>query len=207
MEKDNGDRRVQRTRQLLQQALIALILDKSYEKVTVQDIIDRANVSRSTFYAHYRDKEDLLLRGVAGITYGDELQELMNEAVEQFVCADDPATISTIGMFRHVKQNNLLQHEMYKLSKDNALLEKGTAFLRANVQAQLKRFTDAEQETSMPVSALAEFLTGGLMALTRWWVDNDMPYSPQEMDELVQQMVVPGVRNMLDQKLLSDDIS
>src|SRR5258707_7199093 len=55
------DRRVQKTRQALQNALIELILEKGYEAVVIQDILDRANVGRSTFYAHYQDKEDLLM--------------------------------------------------------------------------------------------------------------------------------------------------
>ena len=54
------DRRIQRTRRLLQDALITLILEKGYDKITVQDIIDEANVGRSTFYAHYLDKDDLM---------------------------------------------------------------------------------------------------------------------------------------------------
>jgi len=58
------DRRVRRTRTLLQDALIALILEKGYEAVTVQDIIDRADVGRSTFYAHFLDKQQLLLSRV-----------------------------------------------------------------------------------------------------------------------------------------------
>src|SRR5712692_10072592 len=54
------DRRVQRTRQLLQDALIAMVIEKGYDAVTIQDIIDRANVGRATFYAHFADKETLL---------------------------------------------------------------------------------------------------------------------------------------------------
>ncbi len=54
------DRRVQRTRQLLQDALIAMMIEKGYEATTVQDIIDRANVGRATFYAHFADRETLL---------------------------------------------------------------------------------------------------------------------------------------------------
>ena len=54
------DRRVQRTRQLLDDALIAQILEKGYDKITVQNIVDQANVGRSTFYAHYLDKDALM---------------------------------------------------------------------------------------------------------------------------------------------------
>ena len=57
------DRRIQRTRQSLQNALSDLILEKGYEKVTVQDVIDRANVGRSTFYAHFENLDQLLLSG------------------------------------------------------------------------------------------------------------------------------------------------
>ncbi len=57
------DRRIQRTRQLLHEALITLILEKGYDAITVQDILERANLGRSTFYAHYQDKEALLLSG------------------------------------------------------------------------------------------------------------------------------------------------
>src|SRR5690242_18084253 len=63
MAKKPVDRRVERTRQSLQNALSELILEKGYEHVTVQDVIDRANVGRSTFYAHFEDKEQLLLSG------------------------------------------------------------------------------------------------------------------------------------------------
>jgi AcrR family transcriptional regulator len=57
------DRRVQRTRRLLHEALIFLILEKKYESITVQEILDRADVGRSTFYLHFRDKDELLVSG------------------------------------------------------------------------------------------------------------------------------------------------
>src|SRR5512145_1813977 len=58
------DRRVRRTKDMLRGALLALIKEKGYERITVQEIIDRADVGRSTFYAHFRDKEDLLVYGL-----------------------------------------------------------------------------------------------------------------------------------------------
>src|SRR5438093_4059248 len=62
------DRRIQRTREVLHQALISLMIEKGYEVITVQDIIDRANVGRSTFYAHYVGKQDLLLSGLKNLS-------------------------------------------------------------------------------------------------------------------------------------------
>lgn len=72
------DRRVRRTRGLLHQALIELMLERDYTRISVRDILDRADVGRSTFYAHYRDKDDLLLvscgeylRAAIGAALGD----------------------------------------------------------------------------------------------------------------------------------------
>ncbi len=67
------DRRVQRTRQLLRDALMALIVEKGYDAISVQDITDHANVARPTFYLHYKDKEELLLSSVQEI-YDDLAQ-------------------------------------------------------------------------------------------------------------------------------------
>jgi AcrR family transcriptional regulator len=63
MEARTTDRRVRRTRELLRSALLSLIQEKGYERITVRDILDRADVGRSTFYAHYRDKDELLQSG------------------------------------------------------------------------------------------------------------------------------------------------
>ncbi len=74
MRNKENDRRVQRTKRTLREALIALILDKGYDQVTVQDIIDRADVGRSTFYAHFENKDKLLLSGF------EDMREILTEA-------------------------------------------------------------------------------------------------------------------------------
>src|SRR5690349_13693927 len=58
------DRRTLRTRQALHQALIRLVMERGYDQVSVADIADAANVGRSTFYAHFTDKDDLLRSGI-----------------------------------------------------------------------------------------------------------------------------------------------
>src|SRR6266536_1624173 len=96
------DRRIQRTRALLLSALLDLIAERGYEEVSVQDIVDRANVGRSTFYKHFLDKRELLLTGVAG------LQELLTE---QSAAPEASATLSerlltfSLPLFQHVQEN------------------------------------------------------------------------------------------------------
>jgi AcrR family transcriptional regulator len=58
------DRRIQKTRSLLHEALASLIHEKAYDSIAVKEILDRANVGRSTFYMHFRDKDELLVSGI-----------------------------------------------------------------------------------------------------------------------------------------------
>lgn len=190
------DRRVQRTRKVIKDALVSLILEKGYEKVTVQDIIDRANIGRSTFYAHYQDKEDLLLRGVAEIAYGPQVDQAVSQHLVRLEQDGLDGSISTLPMFAHVRQNELMHKAMFEHSKENSILEKGTEFLYANTKAQLTHLAGGRQP-SVPIPLLASFLTGGLMALVKWWLANDMSPSPEEMDRTFQQIAMPGVRRIL----------
>ena len=61
------DRRVQKTRKLLHEALVSLLHEKNYDDIVVKEVLDRANVGRSTFYTHFRDKDDLLVNGIRDI--------------------------------------------------------------------------------------------------------------------------------------------
>lgn len=191
------DRRIQRTQKGMQNALVALIAEKGYEKVTIQDIIDRANVGRSTFYAHYRDKEDLLLRGVAEIAYGDEVDDQVAKEMKRRNAAGTSGTLTTLPMLLHVEQNQQIHQAMFKQSNENAILEKGTAYLYANIKAQLTEMLDENQEASVPLSFLARYLTGGLIEMTKWWLESGMQISAKEMDEMFQKIALPGVLGVL----------
>src|SRR5829696_1166863 len=97
-----ADRRIQRTRALLLSALLDLIVERGYEDVSVQDIVDRANVGRSTFYKHFLDKRELLLTGVAG---------LQNLLIQQGAAQASSAALSerllsfSLPLFQHVQGN------------------------------------------------------------------------------------------------------
>src|SRR5215207_8911684 len=94
------DRRVRRTQELLRGALMALIMEKGYDRITVQDILDKADVGRSTFYAHYRDKEDLLLSG-----FDDIRTALAEEAHPRDTQAGGKADFlqPLLAVFQHVE--------------------------------------------------------------------------------------------------------
>src|SRR5918911_4512582 len=93
-----GDRRIQKTKRLISDALKTLLIEKEYEAITIQEIIDRANVGRSTFYSHYESKEHLLVAQ-------ESIEKLLTEIG---ACDDDGAgngAINFIALYRHVKEN------------------------------------------------------------------------------------------------------
>src|SRR5262245_40793581 len=72
----NTDRRVRRTQKLLHGALISLVLEKKYDSITIQEILDRADIGRSTFYAHFKGKGELLISGI------QELRNTLDSAMQ-----------------------------------------------------------------------------------------------------------------------------
>ncbi len=193
MDEQKIDRRVQRTRQLIRDALIELMMEKRYEKITIQDIIDRANIGRATFYNHYQDKDDLLLRGVAELSTHDAAPLHSTKEGD-----GQHRTIQTAGMFRHSQQNQRLHQVMFKRSQENLIQEEVAAILYTNVETQLTQLVQSEEPPDVPIDVIVQFMGGGLLTLIRWWHDQDFPYTPEEMDAFFQQMMMPGVLRVLE---------
>src|SRR5438034_11484824 len=96
------DRRIDRTQQLLRSALLSLIQEKGFEALSVQDIIDRANVGRATFYAHFDNKEDLLASGIEGLRAS--LKERQRQALAQ-VPSDERLFAFSHELFVHANEH------------------------------------------------------------------------------------------------------
>jgi AcrR family transcriptional regulator len=186
------DRRSERTRQLLSEALIQLMVQRQYDLITVQDVIDKANVGRSTFYAHYQDKEDLLTSSF------ERVLAMLNPHVDR----GDAATarlLHTEGLFQHVKDHHYLYKALMWGQGLELLFKKGQAYLSRNIEEQIVLLT-SQHELPVPLSILSNYLAGTLLTLLKWWLDNNMPYTPQRMDEIFQQLVMPGMREVLQGK-------
>lgn len=169
------DRRVQRTRQLLQNALSELILDKGYEKVTVQDVIDRANVGRSTFYAHFQDKEELLLSGFEPL-----LAEFKDFLTGQTFDDESPWAL-ILSMFQRVQKQQGGYITLTHLQKYLF------GFLLDHLKQQLPK-----RNKSMPPALLAHHIASSFIAMLSWWIDNNYPYSAEQMTGYFRQLVEPG---------------
>ncbi len=191
MKNKKSDRRSRRTRQMLSEALIGLMLEKPYDSITVQDIIDRANVGRSTFYAHYLDKEDLLTSQLGEMT--DQLsQELEQEG------HDEHWFIPSLGLFRHVQSHYHLYKALLWSRATDLIFRTGQAYLTQGVERRIQAQLGGKPLT-VPLPVLSNYVAGSLMVLLKWWLDGNMPYSPEQMDAMLRQLVTPGVQAALGQ--------
>ena len=174
------DRRVTRTKRLLRNALVELILEKGYGAITVQDILDRADVGRSTFYAHFNSKDDLL---VGDAPYFHIIMDDLEEA------GTEPELVpSFLDMFEHVAEQQQLFRALVVGEGVNLVTEAVQKHLYTTFEERFNRLTERGREIPFPAPALAHYLTGGLMSLLKWWLDAGMRYSPVEINEMFLRM-------------------
>ena len=191
MNKGKPDRRVQRTRQLLRDALVSLILGKGYKKITVQDIIDRANVGRSTFYSHYRDKEDLLFSGF------DELAHDLHRHMRSPDASDDNQghLLHSLEFFIHAYNNKELYMAMTESGGGELILDIARQHMGNHIQVHLSQFPFIGEE--IPLTVITNFLAGSLLTMIVWWLEQKIPYTPEEMDDMFNALAMPGVWSMI----------
>ena len=190
MEKKLVDRRIQRTRQLLQDALIAVILEKGFDSATVQDVIDRANVGRSTFYAHFQDKEDLLLSGFEHLRTEFE-KHLLNASVT----SDSPWALS-MSMFQHAEGQRPLYKALAGKQGGNIALTHIQKYLFTYLHTHLKLALSTRKK-GIPPEIVAQYISSSFISLLAWWLDTDSPYSAEQMNDYYRQLVEPGVHMIM----------
>ena len=192
--RNKGDRQSQRTRQQLSDALMTLMLEKPYGAITVQEIVDQANVGRSTFYAHYQDKDDLLPSELGRLI--EELRQIDSEE------KDDHTLLPSLGLFRHVQQHYPLYKAALIWPRGLDVISKAAQILLSrNIEQQLETMLAGQQKPSIPLPVLADYMAATFVTLLKWWLDNKLAHSPERMDEIFKQLVIPGLQAALDRKL------
>lgn len=131
MTQNTKDRRVRRTRRMLHQALRELMAEKRYDSITVQDILDQADVGRTTFYAHYQDKEDLATSMLIDLM--DRLLSVLDEPGQE-----DQQILPTRILFKHIEENHEIFKGMMQGRGMELFLEKGKQFWAERVKARLQ---------------------------------------------------------------------
>jgi len=188
------DRRVQRTRQALQGALIALIQEKGYEDLTVQDIIDRANVGRATFYAHFDGKEDLLVSRLDDLRAA--LRTRQQQALQQVSHADERMFAYTHEMFVHIEEHRRVFGSMVGKRSGSIIQHLFHKMLVDLVRDDIKTMTPGTTMRGVPQEAITQLIAGGLFGLILWWVDGPLKLSVGEVDALFRRVATPALKDL-----------
>ena len=180
------DARVRRTRDLLGDALIALMQEKPFDTITVQDVLDRAHVSRSTFYAHYSDKDDLLMSDA------EEFFESISMALS--VHGDKSDRVFPVKeFFVHLSDVQPFFKALVKSGKYQENMELARGHFARGIERRLSELPRGKSIPPNQLPAIAFTHAGALLSLLTWWLDRGMRESPAEMDELFHRMIWHGV--------------
>lgn len=189
------DRRIARTRKALRDALIALILEKGYEAITVQDLIDRANVGRSTFYAHFLDKHQLLLSSLA------ELRALLTNHQQAAVQIRGGVAQGTFGfcfaMLEHAESHAPLYRAMVGKQSGVIVQREIQQILADVVRAELQTIMP-QRGTRVPQEVIVHYVVSAFLGLLIWWLDGGLPCTAAEVDRMFHTLTIPGVMAALD---------
>lgn len=188
--KEEPDRRVRRTRRVIRDALVALIREKGFESITVQEIAARADVNRSTFYFHYRDKYDLLEQS------NEEMLEAFKEALQ--VPAERANACTFAGMasatrhFVHIAEHA----DYYRVMLREVGLPCFSKHMKRAIEETFYQKFDAvqtdEREAQVPREILVAYVASAHFGLIEWWLDHDLRYSASYMVEVLNRLVKFG---------------
>ena len=184
--KEKIDARVRRTRDALGDALVALMQEKPFDTITVQDVLDRAHVSRSTFYSHYSDKDDLLMSDA------DEFFQALSMALSQHGDTSD-RVFPVQEFFAHLSDVQPFFKALVKSGKYQENMELAREHFARGIERRLAELPRAQSIPPHELPAIAFAHAGALMSLLTWWLDRGMRESPAEMDQLFHRMVWNGV--------------
>lgn len=177
---DKVDRRVRRSRRLLGDALLQLVTEKPFGEVSVQDIADRADMNRATFYLHFHSKEELLLHA---------LTERFDELVGSFgeISVDRPLWSEPqmdVLVFNHVAENARIYKALLGDPNLGLVIHAIIGYVATFNEQKFQASLPPDTQPMIPIPILAQHIGGSLYALIHWWLRHDMPYSPTEMAEM-----------------------
>ena len=180
--KKKTDARVRRTRDALGDALITLMQEKPFETITVQDVLDRARVGRSTFYSHYSDKDDLLMSDA------DDFYERVSMGLSAM--GDKSERVFPVKeFFSHLAEAKRFVNALSSSGKMQENLELARGHFARGIERRLAELPRGQSipESDRPAVAFAH--AGALLSLMTWWIDRGMRQTPAEMDELFHRTV------------------
>lgn len=164
-----GNRRIRKTKTAVLRAFGELMQEKRFENITIQNIIDRADIGRTTFYAHYETKDELLEQYISCIF------DLLTAQEEQETFREIPLK----KILEHIKGHSGMVKGALNASGGEILFQRAEDYWRKKLGACTPGTRNTE---NLPQDILINHFVTSAVGLIRWWLKNDMPYTPAEME-------------------------
>ena len=181
------DRRIQKTLSLLREALVSLIAEKPYDSIAVKEILDRANVGRSTFYTHFRDKDDLLVTGIY------HMLESMPSPARTGGRGVDRILWFSLPVFEH--------HYRHAHAWSDRIGTKGRTILHEHLrrvltgiiaQVMTKDYRPGRQSSrQLPPDVVSAYVASTFVLVLNWWLDTRMRLAPKEINDVFRRLTSP----------------
>ena len=178
------DRRQKKTREAVFQAFSKLLEKKRYENITVQEIIDEANIGRSTFYAHFETKDELLRSMCTDIFHHVFTEELPQEADHDYSAGSKSLELKLGHILYHLKEH---RNDLRGILSS----ESGALFMRyfkEYLQDLFGRYMD-DFHTKVPTDYLLNHLVGSFAETVKWWITGKQVYTPEEVAGFYMAMI------------------
>jgi AcrR family transcriptional regulator len=208
-EQEKIDRRVKKTRRALREAMSNLMAEKGYDQVTVEELTDRADIGRTTFYLHYSAKQDLLLE-----QFGELLDNLViqlsqiplsswRQEGDSFIVDEQPNRPICM-IFQHAADNEELYRIVLQGDGVDQASERLQTVMTNAVDTYLRNKLGDDQEQikiQIPIDVFANYFAGAMLGVIKWWLEAGMPYTSGEMEAIFFQMFLPGASQVLGMEI------
>jgi AcrR family transcriptional regulator len=190
-----NDRRIQKTQKLLREALFSLIREKNYDSIVVKDILDRANVGRSTFYMHFGDKDDLLVSGMH-----DMLRSVQAAGLPRSAKAYEQIIWFSLPIFEQISQ--------HRHAGEARIGTRGRAIIHEHLQKVLteliaddvkKSFQSRRKSAAqIPPDIVVQYVASTFILVLNWWVENGSPLHPKGVNDVFRALILPTLAAILE---------
>lgn len=190
------DRRKARTRALLRDALMALIVEKGYDAVSIQDITDRADVARTTFYLHFKDKDELLFEGMREIY--QELVENMKPFSKDYLIEQTEDAVDASDWY-HAAEHAEFYKAMLGPHGSMNFLNSVRHYLAAVFRDEmLKPLLASDTVEDSTLDFVAHFMAGAEIGVMCWWLEQDARPDAKKMAYMLHVLCLFGVQKLLE---------
>lgn len=163
-----AERRAQRTRELLQKTLIELMGEKAYDAITVQHIADQANIGRTTFYLHFKTKDELFISCHEAMVSKFPIAPLHPLSREELLSPEAPEGLKSA--YQHLEDSRAMLYAIFQ-GKDSLIVMRRIRDWNAQEIETNLRTVFAEEDSTIPLDVLANYLAGAQIALLHWWLE------------------------------------